>query len=309
MKFLIVEDDPILRLILKKTLEDKGYKVILAKDGQEGWEIFQKEKEEIYLAIIDWIMPRMDGLSLCQKIRKSKVSHYVYIIFLSAKTEKDDIITGLDVGADDYLTKPLEVRELLCRIKVGLRIIELEQKLREINQKLQILALTNGLTGILNRRAVLERFREEIYRAIREKWSLGVIMIDIDHFKKINDTYGHVIGDKVLKEVVNRLRSKLRPYDIIGRYGGEEFLVIIPKITGKSLYEVGERLRKSVCEESFKVDSETLTVTISLGATWVKLPKKIDVEMLIEDAIKVADKALYKAKDQGRNQVVLISMN
>ena len=304
MKFLVVEDDAISRLILKKTLEKQGYKIILAENGKKGWEIFQKEKENIYLIIVDWIMPEMDGLKLCKKIRASNLNHYVYIIFLSAKGEKKDIITGLEAGADDYLTKPFEPLELLSRIKVGLRIIALEQRLKEINQKLQFLAITDGLTGILNRRAILERLKEEIHRAKRENYTLAIIMADIDHFKKINDEYGHLIGDKILIEIAKRLKSHLRPYDHLGRYGGEEFLIIISKIDKEKAIKASERLRKCICENVFKIDNQRLNISISLGVTCIKSSLDIKMENLIEKSIKTADNALYKAKEKGRNCVV-----
>ena len=304
MKFLVVEDDAISRLILKKTLEKQGYKIILAENGKKGWEIFQKEKENIYLIIVDWIMPEMDGLKLCKKIRASNLNHYVYIIFLSAKGEKKDIITGLEAGADDYLTKPFEPLELLSRIKVGLRIIALEQKLKEINQKLQFLAITDELTGILNRRAILERLKEEIHRAKRENYTLAIIMADIDHFKKINDEYGHPLGDRVLIETVNRLKTSMRPYDLIGRYGGEEFLIIIPRVDKEKAIAIAERLRKSICKRPFEIDNQKLNVTISLGVTTVNPLLTPKMELLIEKGIKAADNALYQAKTKGRNCVV-----
>lgn len=304
MKFLIAEDEKVSRMILLRTLEKQGYEVLVAKNGQEGWEIFQKEKEDIYVAILDWVMPEMDGLELCHQIKKSQVSHYVYVMFLTAKTEIKDIVEGLDTGADDYLTKPVDNRELLSRIKVGLKIIELEKALKEANRQLHILATTDGLTGILNRRAILERLLDELSRADREKKPLCLIMFDIDRFKNVNDTYGHDAGDKVLIEVVDRIKSELRPYDIMGRYGGEEFLLGIPETDLNTGKIIAERFRTCICERPFEINDKKLKVSISLGISNTIPPRNCDTNKLIETMIKSADDALYKAKETGRNKVV-----
>ena len=188
-KILIVEDDTITRLLLKRTLEKEGFKVILAENGKEGLKVFEENQKDIFLIITDWLMPEMDGLEMCQKIRRMKIDHYVYIIFLSAREKKQDIVTGLRAGADDYLTKPFSHEELIARVNVGLRIIKLEQKLKEANRQLEILATTDMLTGILNRRALWQRLIEELERCVRKKTSLCLFMADLDHFKKVNDTY------------------------------------------------------------------------------------------------------------------------
>jgi two-component system chemotaxis response regulator CheY len=304
MKILIVEDEKISRMILLRALEKQGYEVLVAEDGQEGWEIFQKEKEDIYLAILDWMMPKMDGLELCHHIKKSQVSHYVYVMFLTGKSDVKDIVEGLDRGADDYLTKPFDNRELLSRIKVGLKIVELEKALKEANRKLHVLATTDGLTGILNRRALLERLWDELSRAGREKKPLCLIMLDIDHFKNVNDTYGHDAGDKVLIEVVNRIKSELRPYDMMGRYGGEEFLLGIPKTDLKTGKIIAERFRTCICERPFEINDKRLKVSISLGISNTVPSMDCDTNNLLETMIKSADDALYKAKETGRNKVV-----
>ena len=304
MKILIVEDEKISRMILLRALEKQGYEVLVAEDGQEGWEIFQKEKEDIYLAILDWMMPKMDGLKLCHRIKKSQVSHYVYVMFLTGKSDVKDIVEGLGTGADDYLTKPFDTRELLSRIKVGLKIIELEKALKEANRKLHILATTDGLTGILNRRAILERLLDELSRAGREKKPLCLIMFDIDRFKNVNDTYGHDAGDKVLIEVVDRVKSELRPYDIMGRYGGEEFLLGIPETDLKTCKIIAERFRTCICERPFEIYDKRLKVSISLGISNTIPSRNCDINNLLETMIKSADDALYKAKETGRNKVV-----
>jgi len=254
------------------------------------------------LLIVDWMMPVMSGLELCKKIKEAETSHYVYIIFLSAKGEKKDIVRGLKAGADDYLTKPFDKEELFSRINVGLRIIRLEQALKAANQKLYLLATLDGLTKILNRRELLNRLKEELSRASRKGTTFYLFMLDIDRFKKVNDEYGHEAGDRVLIEVVDRIKSRLRSYDVFGRYGGEEFLIGISEADKGIAREIAERLRRCICEKPFNIGGRDLTVSISIGLAEVKPSRNIDLEA----AIRKADTALYKAKQQGRNRVVCI---
>ena len=303
MKVLIAEDENISRMVLAKALANHGYEVLQAHDGLEAWDIFQKEKEDIYIAILDWQMPEMDGIELCQRIKGASLSHYVYVIFLTGKNDIDSIVEGLETGADDYLPKPFDRRELLSRLKVGLRLIEFEKALREANEKLHTLAITDGLTGISNRRAIFERLKSEISRAVRENSPFCLIMLDIDHFKKVNDTYGHSAGDKVLVEIVNRIKSKLRSHDDIGRYGGEEFLVGISKADSKISRVIAERLRKCICERPFQVEDRKIDVSISLGVVNFMPSRNHDINDFLESKIKAADIALYKAKEAGRNRV------
>lgn len=300
MKVLVVDDDPVSRLILRRTLERGGFEVLEASDGLEGWELFQRHSEEIRLAVVDWVMPGIDGVELCRRVRSSASEQYVYVVLLSAKQEKRDIVTGLEAGADDYIGKPFEPAELISRMKVGLRIIALEQRLKE-------LATTDPLTKVLNRRAIIERLREELHRAGREDEAVGVILLDIDHFKAVNDRYGHLEGDRVLAETAERLRGGLRKYDALGRYGGEEFLVVIPQPKGRTA-EVAERLRCQIAATPYRLNKGPLALTISLGATEVQPPPfqgtDQGTEALLEEVLKRADAALYEAKEGGRNQVV-----
>ncbi len=304
MKILIAEDDLVSSKLLKKILETQGYDVLTAKDGQEGWEIFQKEKEDIGLAVIDWIMPRMDGLKLCQKIKKFQVPYYIYVIFLTGKVDIDNVVEGLESGADDYLTKPFNKRELLSRINVGKRFVQLQQKLREANNKLYLLAITDGLTKILNRKAFLERLEEELSRMSRENSFFCLIMFDIDHFKRINDEYGHLAGDKILVEIVRRIKSQLRSYDIIGRYGGEEFLVGISGADEELGVKIAEKFRTCICEKHFDYNNKIINISISLGVDCQKIKTNDNITQLLEILIKRVDDALYKAKETGRNKVV-----
>ncbi|MBE0460370.1 MAG: diguanylate cyclase [Candidatus Aminicenantes bacterium] len=304
MKILIVEDEAISRIVLARTLQKHKYEVLRATDGQKGWEIFKKEKDDIYIVILDWIMPKINGLQLCRMIKNETLSHYVYIIFLTSKRDIKDIVKGLEAGADDYLTKPFDRKELLARVNVGLRIIKLEGALKEANEKLHILAITDSLTEILNRRAVIDSLIKEISRSGRERKPLCIVMLDIDHFKAINDTYGHVAGDKVLKEVVSRAKTCLRPYDIIGRFGGEEFVLGIVNTDQEKSIEITERIRKNICEKPFKVEKKELRVSVSIGLTNITPPEIIDPNSVLDEMIKIADNALYEAKETGRNKVV-----
>ena len=308
MKVLIAEDEKISRMVLANALASHGYEVLQAHDGREAWDIFQKEKEDIYIVILDWLMPKMDGIELCQKIKNTSLSHYVYAIFLTGKKDIDSIVEGLETGADDYLPKPFDRRELLSRLKVGLRLIEFEKALRDANEKLHTLAITDGLTGISNRRAIFERLRSEVSRAGRENSPFCLIMLDIDHFKKVNDTYGHGVGDKVLVEIVNRIKSELRPHDEIGRYGGEEFIVGISKADSKISRVIAERLRTCICEMPFQIEDRKIDVSISLGVVDFMPSRDHDINDLLEAMIKTADIALYKAKEAGRNRAAYDSV-
>jgi diguanylate cyclase (GGDEF)-like protein len=306
MKALVVEDDLSTRLLIKKIVENEGYEVLEAEDGHEAWSIFQKEKDNIYIALLDWMMPKMDGIELCRRIRKTPVTHYIYIMFLTSKRDVKDIVEGLETGGDDYMTKPFIREELVSRIRVGGRIAVLQRKLNEANRKLQVLAITDPLTGILNRREFLKRFQVEIYRISREKKFYSLIMLDIDHFKRVNDTLGHTAGDMVLIEIADRIKAKLRPYDLIGRYGGEEFLIGTPGANSEIGRNIAERIRSSICKKPFHAGNKELDITASLGVTSaIPAENKKDIIHLLEDMIERADSALYRAKDAGRNRVMV----
>jgi len=293
MKILIAEDDPISRRILEARLLEWGYEVMIASDGGEAWEIIQ-QPESPSLIISDWMMPRMDGLALCRKICSMEKSEYIYFIILTAKGEKKDIIEGLEAGADDFLAKPFNPEELKYRIRIGERIINLERRILE-------LANTDSLTGLLNRRAFMERMEQEMSRAQREKKPLSLILADIDHFKGVNDTYGHQIGDLVLQRFVGQLTTSTRPYDFLGRYGGEEFVVCLPGGDGLQAVSIAERMRRQV--EDMKImlpdDSRSIRITASFGTACYSIESGKNIDLLI----KSADDALYLAKDKGRNCV------
>jgi two-component system, cell cycle response regulator len=301
MKILIAEDDVVSRRVLAANLEKWGHEVVVAADGAEAWEIFQRE--DVGLAILDWMMPEMDGLEVCRRIRATEGREYVYIIFLTAKEGKSDIVTGLDSGADDYVIKPFHKDELQSRVKVGKRMVELERSLQSANRKLKILSITDSLTEFYNHGAILSRFAEEMERRKRECRPVSMIMADLDHFKRVNDTYGHQAGDKVLLEVARRIKSACRQYDNLGRYGGEEFLIILPGTDEREAQVVAERLHESVRSEPFDIGTEKINVTISQGLGTVPW----DLEIGEDEVIRAADAALYRAKEEGRDRVVIIS--
>ncbi|MBW2308014.1 MAG: diguanylate cyclase [Deltaproteobacteria bacterium] len=292
MIILIADDEPISRRVLEAFLRKWGYEVVVTRDGNTAWEALRHE-EAPRLALLDWMMPGMDGVELCRKIRTSITDKYTYIILLTAKESKEDIIKGLESGADDYITKPFDAEELKCRIRIGQRIIGLEERLKRI-------ASTDYLTGVLNRRSLMERLEAEISRSGREEKPLAVILSDIDYFKMVNDRYGHQAGDAVLQEFAACLTRAGRAYDFVGRYGGEEFLVCCPGASGGHAITIAKRMREMV--EALKISvhggSESISITASFGVAW-NHSEEVDVDSIVNRA----DEALYRAKAEGRNRV------
>jgi diguanylate cyclase (GGDEF)-like protein len=298
VKVLVADDDPLMRLLLSRVLTDSGYEVSLATDGEEAWKLLQGENAPS-LAILDWVMPGMDGIELCSRIRSRKDCPYVYTLLFTSKNKQTEMLKGLDAGADDYLTKPVQIAELQARLRVGKRIIELQRQLLEAYESTQFQASHDSLTSMWNRSAILRLLEAQLAKTVREKRDVTVLLIDIDHFKTVNDTYGHLQGDSVLREIAHRMSSALRSYDLLGRYGGEEFLVIVPDCTIQDAATVGERVRQAIADTPIDVDGNPLTVTVSIGvAAGMKL--SADTESQLLDA---ADKALYEAKRSGRNCV------
>lgn len=298
MKILIAEDDLISSKILEKNLENWDYDVVLAKTGEEAWRALNDV--DFRMAILDWMMPGMDGVEICKKIRRRKGEKYTYIILLSAKDRKQDIIAGLSSGADDYMAKPVNFLELRARLQTGKRIIELEDKLIFIQNQLKDLASRDSLTKLWNRGEITKFLREELERGQREKKVVGVIMVDLDYFKKINDFFGHDIGDLALLQVVSRLKRKVRKSDKVGRYGGDEIIIILPNCDHTEIKRIAERLRLSIARRGVKTPLETIPVTISAGCAFSERLAQPTAEKLI----RIADEALLKAKNQGRNCVV-----
>jgi two-component system, cell cycle response regulator len=297
VRILIAEDDATSRLLLKRVLESWGYEVEVTRDGDEAWRCLS-DPDGPRLAILDWMMPGMDGVEVCSRVRTLETMQPPYIILLTSLGEKDSVIAGLEAGADDYLSKPYDAAELHARVEVGRRLVELNERLLEAQRVVEELARTDALTGIRNRGAILEILEVEIARAEREGTSLGLGMLDIDHFKEVNDSSGHAAGDEVLREVVRRIVSVLRPYDTLGRFGGEEFLLVVPGVDVLELGVVCERIRRVVTASPIEVSGHSFAITASLGAA---LRKRESPDGLIARA----DYALYTAKDDGRDRVVM----
>jgi two-component system cell cycle response regulator len=297
MRILIAEDDVTSRTILTGVLKMEGHEVIATVNGVQAWEILQ-QPDPPALIILDWLMPQMDGPEVVRRVRALKTNRPPYIIMLTSKGDKADIIAGLDAGANDYLSKPFDRGELRARIEVGRRMIEMQDALLESREILAHQATHDPLTGLANRRAILERLREELARAKRQGSRLAVAMCDIDHFKQVNDTHGHQTGDDVLCGVAKLLIETNRVYDAVGRLGGEEFLVIASMTQEKNWVSVFSRLCARIAESRIDTRSGLLTVTMSIGAVCTAADSTVDA------ILEATDKALYQAKNQGRNRVV-----
>ena len=296
MKALIADDDRTSRLLLEGAVARWGYDVVSCNDGAAAWRELNVP-DAPRLAILDWMMPGMTGPELCQRLRRKPRDDYVYVVLLTARTAQEDILEGLEAGADDYLVKPFDPLELRARLATGRRIIELQAELTAAREALRYSATRDALTGLWNRAAILETLERESARAAREHTPLGILIADIDHFKAINDTFGHAGGDTVLREVAARLVHTIRPYDTVGRYGGEEFLFVLPSCTLSEAAGVAERVRRSVAAEPFAISHQAVPVTMSIGAT-------VDRGLRDPDAlVRAADAMLYRAKRAGRNRV------
>lgn len=297
-RLLVADDDEISRMVLEDTLRDWGYEVEVAADGHEAWQILQAE-DAPRLAILDWMMPGMHGVQVCREVRRWRQEPYIYQILLTTRADKEDIIEGLDAGADDYLVKPFDAHELKVRLRAGLRVIELQEELIHAREGLRIQATHDALTGVYNRRAILDILETELGRVARGGAPLGVVLVDLDHFKRINDTHGHQAGDAVLREAALRLRGAIRTYDNVGRYGGEEFLLIMAGCDATSAMMQAERLRRTVAEAPVGSGGDLIAVSASLGVASTGQTSERRVDRLV----RAADLALYRAKLAGRNRV------
>ena len=298
-RVLVAEDDAVFRRILQSWLRKWGYEVIVTENGTDAWEALQRE-DAPSLLILDWMMPGMDGPEVCQRVRACQAGPYRYVLLLTARAEKHDTVAGLEAGADDYLTKPFDISELRVRLNVGCRILDLEEGLVRAQVELQHRATHDALTGVLNRGAVLQGLAEELAHNVARGGRLGVLIVDIDHFKRVNDTYGHLTGDAVLRGVTERLQANMRSNDALGRYGGEEFLVLAPRCDLPGLVAYAERLRVAVAEAPIATASGPVQVTISMGASAMQAE---NFPATPDEVLKPADEALYRAKAGGRNRV------
>lgn len=298
MKILIAEDDKTSFFMLESLLEKWGYTVLAVSDGDEALQLLDGDDPPL-LAILDWMLPGMSGPEICASLREGREGNgkpYQYIIILTVKEEKEYVVEGLKAGADDYLTKPFDSQELQMRLRVGERILHLQEQLRTA-------ALYDDLTGLLNRGAVIERLESELSRSWRTGVPLSIALLDIDHFKEVNDTYGHIIGDRVLREIGRRIKAVIRSYDFLGRYGGEEFLLVFPGLSGSVADGICERIRSAIMEKPFlpcetKEDQSPFFISASLGL--FEVPAVCET---IDTVLTKADDALYRAKGSGRNRV------
>jgi len=296
MKILIAEDDLTTRSILRAVLMKWGYDVEAVNDGNEALAALLRE-DPPKLAVLDWMMPGISGVEICARLRAEDNPLPPYLILLTARDKKEDIVKGLQSGANDYILKPFDNEELRARLRVGERMIDLQDKLFQSIEQQKKLALTDPLTGIANRRAILDRLEMEMARAERKNTSLWIAILDIDHFKRINDNFGHLVGDRVLQECVERISRSIRKYDCFGRYGGEEFLLVFPTADNGAEIQAMERIRKTIADESMTVEGIPISITVSLGAARWNRKDNID------DLILKADDALYQAKKNGRNRI------
>jgi two-component system cell cycle response regulator len=301
MRILVADDDPVSRHMMQGMLQRSGYEVIVAVDGVAACEELAKP-DAPRLALIDWMMPGLDGPSVCRRIRRKVNEAYIYIMLLTSKQSGEDIVEGLQAGADDYLTKPCRPAELKARLMTGVRILQLEDKLVEAREAMRARATKDALTQLWNRASILGYLKEAMDRREVHGTSLSVLLCDVDHFKRFNDTHGHLVGDQVLQQVAARLASSVRAVDFVGRYGGEEFLIVLNGCRAEDLPNQAERVRRSVTDEAFETDAGSLPVSISIGATTLRAD---GTDLSVEQVVKEADVALYQAKADGRNRVCL----
>jgi two-component system, cell cycle response regulator len=295
MKILLVEDSYIERRKLGAFLDDWGFEHQSVGSGTEAVKLLEGP-DHPDLVLLDWLLPGLDGIDVLRRIRKLSQGTYVYTVMLTAKTHKKDRITAMEAGADDYLSKPIDPTELRSRIMVGKRILELQQSLR-------FAATHDFLTNLLNRSEILAALQREIVRGGREHNCMAIILADIDHFKRVNDTLGHAAGDEVLKEVARRLKVDLRPYDLVGRYGGEEFLILLPGCNLENGARRADTIRTLICQDPVETPFGTALATMSMGVTATSADRKYSVS----DFLREADLSLYEAKKRGRNRVEVFS--
>ncbi|WP_020586235.1 GGDEF domain-containing response regulator [Desulfobacter curvatus] len=298
MRILIAEDDPVSRRLLEAKLHKWGYDVVVTCNGDEAWEAFQAENAP-RLAILDWMMPEVDGIEICRRMRRKASGLYTYIILLTTLYQDEDIVTGMEAGADDYITKPFKANELRVRLRAGRRIIELQKELIEARDALREKATRDSLTGLWNHEEIIRILREQLSRAERERGAVSIIMADLDHFKKVNDIHGHMAGDSVLRLTAKRMLSLMRDYDYIGRYGGEEFLVVLPGCDKRHAERIAERLCQVIGSKNMDIPEGMIPVTISLGVATTYKGQNSNANALVQ----AADIALYRAKENGRNRV------
>jgi diguanylate cyclase (GGDEF)-like protein len=299
MRVLIADDDQITRKMLESNLSRWNYEVVSCQDGESAWRILTSCAPP-RLAILDWMMPGLSGVELCQQLRERKSEPYTYLILLTVRGDKHDLVYAMSVGADDYLAKPFDPGELEVRILAGRRILELQETLLNTRRALEDQVIRDPLTGLFNRSAILEILEIELAREARGEAPVGLALADLDHFKRINDTHGHLVGDDALRMTSQCMRASIRPYDSLGRYGGEEFLLVLPGCKHREAAAVAERLRTNVLGCQLDPPASE-SITVSLGVTSTDRA----VDKTPAGLIALADRALYRAKEAGRNRIAI----
>ena len=298
-RVLVIDDSPVYQRLLTGQLREWGYEVTVAESAAEGWKILEQPCSP-NLVLLDWIMPGMDGVELCRKLRAQKCSDlYVYTILVTSKENPADLLKAMEAGVDDYLVKPFDEQQLKARLLVGRRVVALQRELIEAREFMHRANTYDGLTGLLNRQEIVEFLRRELVRAAREKKPVTIILADIDLFKMVNDQLGPLAGDEVVKEVGRRLRSRLRAYDGVGRYGGEEFLLVLPGCDLTSALIRADQVRSFVSSKPIETSAKPRTVTVSMGVAVATGNTEADLQLLLNQA----DAGLFKAKRNGRNRV------
>jgi diguanylate cyclase (GGDEF)-like protein len=303
MKVLIADDSATSRAMLRIALTRWGYDVVMAENGKEALDILAKD-DPPPMAVLDWVMPELTGPEVCRRVRETLREPYTYILLLTSKNTKGETVEGLEAGADDYIVKPFDQHELQVRLRAGQRIIDLQLNLLQAREELRERASKDLLTMLPNRSAIAHTLENEISRCHRDRRTVGIILLDLDHFKKVNDTMGHFAGDAVLRETALRLRSNMRPYDQVGRYGGEEFLVVLPNCDLEQAANQAERMRLRLHATGMLVDGRELQVSASFGVTISD-----GSERSPDVFVRVADEALYRAKANGRNRIWSLTLD
>ncbi len=301
MRILLAEDDPEVRSVIAQVLKDEGHDVVEACDGVQALQILEGDTPP-GIVLLDWQLPRLDGIGVIQRSMHLRLAVPLHLMILTGLAGVADAVEALDAGADDYMVSPIQREELLARLRVGQRHLELQQDFLTALETLQQQAMQDELTGLLNRRAFTNRLESEIQRAIRHQSGLAIMMADLDHFKDVNDTHGHLVGDIVLAESALRLGSTMRAFDIIGRYGGEEFAMCVPLTSDADVRAVCERARKAISARPIAFEGGELAITISIGCVVVE---KVEEGLDMGAALDRADAALYAAKRTGRNRCII----
>ena len=296
MRILVVDDDAVTRLALQSLFKRRGLEVIATTEGEQAYQILAQE-DAPRIAIIDWALPGMSGLELCRKLKDLDRTRRTHVIMLTGNTDPEDVVAGLNAGADDYVRKPFDIDELYARVRAAARLIAMEDQLR-------LQADRDELTGVWSRSAILNELRQSLTRTSREETPLSIALTDVDHFKQINDRYGHGTGDVALRGIAKLLGESVRPTDFVGRYGGEEFLIVLPGCISSEAFEIAERIRKHTAEREIATSVGSLKLTVSIGVATAAAATQY-----IEQFINTADQALYRAKDAGRNCVIAAGPN